>query len=355
MKILVTGNLGYIGPVLGREIKQYFDNTYLSGIDTGIFASCINSSFSRLGDTYYDNLYWIDVRDLNKEIIKNYEYVICLAAVSNDPIGKDFSEATISINFESTIKLASLCAENGVKKFIFASSCSIYGSASNFPRKENDELNPLTIYSKSKVKVEEKLTNLFKESQMEIYCLRFATACGSSDRLRLDLVLNDFVASGLKYGTISILSDGSPLRPLIDVKDMAKAIIWALLFKDFRSNIDSTKNILSINVGSNEWNFKIIDLAKKVQEQLPYTKIGINKNSFPDKRSYKVNFDLYKNISSEFYPQRKIENTIEDLVKQLKSIDLPENNFRKTNYIRLNHLKNLIDQKIINNELRWLE
>ena len=354
MRILVTGNLGYVGPVLGKEIKKYIANCFLSGLDSGIFATCLNGLHKRLGDTYYDKQYFLDIRDLNDEIIKNFEYVICLSAISNDPIGNDFEEATFSINLDSTIRLAKLCDKNGIKKFIFASSCSIYGEASNFSRKESDQTNPLTAYSKSKVNAENKLKNLFNKSSMEIYCLRFATACGPSDRLRLDLVLNDFVASALKYGCITILSDGSPLRPLIDVRDMAKAIIWALLFKDLNKNIEYPKNIISINIGSNDWNFMISDLAQKVKDQLPKTEIKLNKLATPDKRSYKVNFDLFKRLGGEFYTNRKIEDTINDLINQLNNIDLPDQGFRKTEFIRLNHLKNLIKNKFIDKKLRWI-
>ena len=355
MKILVTGNLGYIGPVLGRSIKEYFQNSFLSGCDTGLFSTCINNYSSRLGDTYYDNQLFIDVRDLNEDIIKNYDYVVCLAAISNDPIGKDFEVATNLINFESTIRLANLCVKNGIKKFIFASSCSIYGSASDYPRIEDDEKNPLTAYSKSKVAVEEKLRKDFGNSSMEIFCLRFSTACGCSDRLRLDLVLNDFVASGIKYGEISILSDGNPLRPLIDVKDMSKAIIWALKYKDMNLNLQNPKNIICINIGCNEWNFKVIDLARKVKEQLPKTEITINENASPDKRSYRVNFDLFKSLGGEFYPKTNINTTINELIEQIKRIDFTTSNFRDSNFIRLNHLRNLKNQKIIDDKLLWLK
>ena len=354
MRILVTGNLGYVGSVLGKTIKKNIESSYLSGLDLGLFATNLNTS-TRIGDTFYDNQFYKDVRDVDINFVKNYDVVICLSAVSNDPIGKEFANATKSINLNGTIKLAKLCSESGVQKFILASSCSIYGSASNYPRKESDETNPLTDYAISKVKAEDYFREHLGNLNMEIYCLRFATACGVSDRLRLDLVLNDFVASGIKYGEILILSDGTPLRPIIDVSDMSMAILWAINNKNMEINTQTPQNILSINVGSNEWNFKIIDLAKKVKEQIPSTEIKLNKNSFPDKRSYKVNFDYFKKISGNYYPNRCIEDTIEKLIRQITNIDLPNNNFRNTNFIRLNHLRRLKQENLIDENLRWID
>jgi len=136
---------------------------------------------------------------------------------------------------------------------------------------------------------------------------------------------------------------------------MAKAIIWALLYKNINDNLQIPKNIISVNIGSNSWNFKVIDLANKVKDQLKNTKIELNKFASPDKRSYKVNFDLFKKLGGEYYPNRNIEETIEKLINQIKNISLPDGNFRNSNFIRLNHLRNLINQKLIDDNLRWLK
>ena len=138
---------------------------------------------------------------------------------------------------------------------------------------------------------------------MKITCLRFSTACGSSSRLRLDLVLNDFVASATKYKLIKILSDGSPWRPLIDVEDMARAMIWAILR-------DDSEKLLSVNVGSNEWNYQIKDLAVAVKDIIPEAEIEINEDAEPDKRSYKVDFNLFKSLAGELYPRKKFLNQL---------------------------------------------
>ena len=347
MRIVVTGNLGYIGPELGKNIKNYYENCTLLGIDTGLFLQCLTSE-SRIGDTYYDNQKFCDIRDISINDLNNCDAVVSLAAVSNDPIGNDFEDATNQINFEANCRLANLCSEAGVKKFIFASSCSMYGAGGENAKNESDPTAPLTAYAKSKIGVEKTLNKCLLGSQTKLIFLRFATACGASDRLRLDLVLNDFVASALKYKTISILSDGSPWRPLIDVNDMAKAIIWAI-----DSKFENHKPI-SINIGSNDWNFNVIQLAESVAEYIKGTKIIVNPNAPRDNRSYKVDFSLYKSLSGSFYPSGTIDQSLNRLINIIDKMHLPNDGFRKTKYIRLNHIKNLISKRKINKEFRWI-
>ena len=347
MKIIVTGNLGYIGPELGKAIKNYYENTDLRGIDTGLFLQCITSK-ERIGDTFYDYQKFCDIRDISIDDLKNCDAVVSLAAVSNDPIGRDFENATREINFEANCRLANLCSKVGVGKFIFASSCSMYGAGGENAKIETDSTDPLTAYARSKIGVENELKNNLSNSSTKFIFLRFATACGASDRLRLDLVLNDFVASAIKYKKISILSDGTPWRPLIDVKDMANAILWAI---DSKFN-DS--HPLSVNVGSNEWNFNVLELAQSVASLIKGTKVNINVNAPRDKRSYKVDFSLYKKLAGEFYPSEGIEKSIERLAKMIYKMDLPDDGFRHTEYIRLNHVSNLLKANKINKELRWI-
>ena len=347
MRILVTGNLGYIGPELGKKIKKYYENSELVGLDNGLFLQCLTTN-NRVGDSFYDKQIFMDVRDINDEILKDVDVVVSLAAVSNDPIGKDFEIATNQINFEANCKLANLCSKNGVKKFIFASSCSMYGDGGQNAKKEDDNINPLTAYAKSKSGVEEFLKNSLIKQDLKCISLRFATACGISDRLRLDLVLNDFVASAVKYKKISILSDGSPLRPLIDVSDMANAILWSIQyqFKDKNSPI-------SINVGSNEWNFNVLELAEYVSDIIKGTSIDINKDAAKDRRSYKVDFSLYKSLAGDFYPKQNIHTSIDQIAKLISEINLPESDFRESNFLRLNHLRNLVKLNSIDKLLKW--
>lgn len=347
MKVLVTGNLGYIGPVLGKGIKRYFGSSNLVGLDSGIFIQCTTNKL-RLGDTYYDSQIFKDIRKIQFEDVKGFDAVVSLAAVSNDPIGKDFEEATNKINYEANLRLAEICSSAGVSKFIFASSCSMYGAAGATPKKESDITAPITAYAKSKIGVESTLKETLANKDIKLIFLRFATACGVSDRLRLDLVLNDFVASAVKYKKISILSDGSPWRPLIDTEDMANSIIWAI-----KTNFESNKP-LSINVGCNEWNFQVSDLAKAVSRCIDGTTVEINKEAIKDNRSYKVDFSLYKSISNEFYPSRSLDSTIMKLERMISEIDLPSDGFRQTQYIRLNHVNILLSNNKIDRNLYWI-
>lgn len=349
MKILITGNQGYIGTVLAKKLKEIKPGIVVHGLDAGIFAGCITNG-GRLGDTYYDLQYNVDIRDINEEHIAGVDVVIALAAVSNDPIGKDFEIATRQINYEANMHLAEICKKHGVRKFVLASSCSMYGEGGAVPKVESDKTNPLTAYARSKINCENDLKIRYKNCDMEFIFLRFATACGISDRLRLDLVLNDFVASAISHKKITVLSDGSPWRPLIDVEEMCNAIAWSI---DYEVSNECSTNFISVNIGSNNWNYTIKQLAQLVADSVGRCEVEINHDAPPDKRSYKVDFSLYKSISGSFYPSKTIENTIEELIKMTSTIDLQNQDVRSTDLIRLNHVNKLISRGLLLNDLRW--
>ena len=345
MKILVTGSCGYIGSRLGRHLKDKLEGlSSLHGLDSGLFlGSCVVNN--RPPDSFYDNIHFIDLRDVSVESLTDFDAVIALAAVSNDPIGNDFSDATHDINSLGTLALARKCLDAGVQKFIFASSCSIYGAGGTDIKSEQDSLKPLTAYARSKVFVENELKDSYFSS-MDINCLRFATACGYSDRLRLDLVLNDFVNSAITNKCITVLSDGTPWRPLIDVEEMCNAILWSLLFKT--EDILGT-NYLAINIGSNDWNYTVADLANLVASNLGIANVSINSDASPDNRSYRVSFDLYQKLAPNFYPRKSINTTISELSSCLKSVQgsLP------LATIRLKQLRYLQASGLLNTNLRW--
>jgi len=228
MKILITGNAGYIGPSVLRRLRQSYPQATLIGLDKGFFAHCLTNA-DILPECRADIQYFSDVRRFRPETLMGVDAVVHLAAISNDPMGNTFEKVTFDINFLASVELAKQAKIAGVKTFIFASSCSMYGQADDTPRKETSALNPLTAYAKSKVRTEVELQKL-ADKNFKVTCLRFATACGMSDRLRLDLVVNDFVACAVTSGNITILSDGTPWRPLIHVKDMARAFDWAIGF-----------------------------------------------------------------------------------------------------------------------------
>lgn len=344
--ILITGNMGYVGSVIVPYLKKKYENLNLIGFDAAYFAHSLTGA-DIVPEAYLSKQYFGDLRNFDKGILNNVDGIVHLGAISNDPMGFNYEEVTKEINLESSKGLIGAAIEMGVQHFVFASSCSIYGQSEGASRKESDIQNPLTMYARSKVAVEQYFEDL-NLSEMCVTCLRFATACGMSPRLRLDLVLNDFVAGAILNKKISILSDGSPWRPLINVEDMALAIEWALN----RSSSDGGQ-ILRINTGSNGWNFQIHQLAQIVAEVIPGVAISINKNAQLDKRSYKVDFTKFSELAPSFNPQKNIRETIMELSEGLaKTISLNQD-FRNSSLIRLKTLEMHIEDRRLNKELRW--
>ena len=226
MNVLITGNMGYIGPVVVRHLRRTIPDVRIYGYDKGFFGHCLTDA-AVLPENDCDVQYSGDVRVFPDEILKQVDAVVMLAAISNDPMGASFEQVTDQINHLACADIARRAVARGVKRVVFASSCSMYGYAEGGARKETDELNPLTAYAHSKVATERALAALDPGNAI-LTSLRFSTACGMSPRLRLDLVLNDFVACAIASQEITVLSDGTPWRPLIDVKDMARSIEWAL-------------------------------------------------------------------------------------------------------------------------------
>ncbi len=348
LKILITGNMGYIGPVLSRHLRETHPDAVLVGLDMGYFGNCI-TALDVLPECRMDVQYFGDVRDLRAEILEGVDTIVHLAAISNDPMGNKFEEITFEINHRASINLAEKAKEAGVKSFIFASSCSMYGEAAGKPKTENDKLNPLTAYAKSKVYTEKNLRSL-ADNSFTVTCLRYSTACGMSDRLRLDLVLNDFVACAVATKKITILSDGTPWRPLINVKDMARAIEWAIV-----RSTDDNRQFLAVNIGCDEWNYQVKDLADAVAQVMPDVEISINKDAAPDKRSYKVNFDLFKSLAPNYQPTVNLITSIKELKTGLEAMEFKDGNFRSSNYMRLMHLNHLMKKEIINDRLELVK
>jgi nucleoside-diphosphate-sugar epimerase len=346
MKILITGNMGYIGPCVVKRLRSTYPHATLVGLDVGYFANCLTNA-EIFPECKVDQQYFADVRDLPPNLLDDVDAVLHLAAISNDPMGNAFEEVTLDINYRASIHLAKMAKIAGVKAFVFASSCSIYGAAEDQPRSEDSPLNPLTAYAKSKVFAEKDLGEL-SGNDFKVTCLRFSTACGMSDRLRLDLVLNDFVAGAVASREIKILSDGTPWRPLIHVKDMAKAFEWAA----FR-NIEAGGAFLAVNVGSNEWNYQVRQLAEAVAEVVAAVKVSINKNAMPDKRSYRVNFELFKQLAPAYQPDMDLISTIKELKNGLEEMEFRDPDFRNSNFIRLKVLTNLRNKGYLSENLKW--
>jgi nucleoside-diphosphate-sugar epimerase len=345
MKILITGNLGYVGSELVKELRKAYPSSFLIGYDIGFFARHLTNKICA-PEIFIDQQVYGDVRDFPEELLEGVDTVVQLAAISNDPIGNKFEKVTLEVNHKSVVEIAEKAKKRGVRNIVFASSCSVYGFAEEAARTEESELNPLTAYAKSKVFAERDMEKLASDN-FKITCLRFATACGMSDRLRLDLVLNDFVAGALASKEITILSDGTPWRPLINVRDMARAIIWA-----HERDAALGGNFLIVNTGSNAWNYQVKELAYEINNMLTDVKVSINKDAQPDKRSYKVSFDRFKELAPGNQPEYDLKMTISDLIDGLKNLGFNDKNFRQSRLIRLFVVNELLDQGILDNNLK---
>lgn len=346
MKILITGNMGYIGPSVVQRLRATYPNAVLIGFDMGYFANCLTNS-EIFPECKVDVQYFSDIRRFQENLLRDVDAVVHLAAISNDPMGNTFEKVTLDINHHASVELAKKAKEMGVKKFIYASSCSMYGFAEGGPRTETDTLNPLTAYAKSKVLTEKDLEKIINKNFL-VTSLRFSTACGMSERLRLDLVLNDFVACAVASKKITILSDGTPWRPLINIKDMSQAIDWAL-----RRESNDGGEFLAVNIGSNEWNYQVKDLAGAVAKVIPGTEVLINKDAPPDKRSYKVSFDLFRQLAPNHQPRMDLMTTIRELKDGLEAMGFKDGDFRNSEFMRLKVLTHLRNKSLLTENLEW--
>jgi len=346
MKIVVTGNMGYIGPGVIQELRRSFPNAYLTGIDTGFYAHCL-TNVNVLPESRLDQQIFADIRDVPDAMVQDADAVIYLAAISNDIMGCLDEDLTLQINCHAAHKLAEQVKRAGAKAFIFASSCSVYGFAEEGAKTEVSSVNPLTAYARSKILAEQKLKPL-ADKNFRVTCFRFATACGMSERLRLDLVLNDFTAGAVVSKKISILSDGSPWRPLIHVKDMARAMAWGI-----GRSASQGGNFLVVNAGSEEWNYQVKDLARAVALEIPGVEVTLNKEAPPDKRSYRVNFELFKRLAPDHQPQVSLAEAVRGLREGLMEMRFQDADYRESQYMRIKTLTGLCDLGLLDKQLHW--
>jgi nucleoside-diphosphate-sugar epimerase len=346
MKILVTGNMGYIGPCVVEKLRSAYPKATLVGLDVGYFANCLTNS-AILPECRLDQQYFVDMRDVTEDMLTGVTAVVHLAGISNDPMGNNFEAVTFDINHTASMSFAAMAKAKGVTSFVFASSCSMYGSADDTPRKESSQTNPLTAYAKSKAYMERDLQAL-ADDKFTVTCLRFSTACGMSERLRLDLVLNDFVAGAVASKQITVLSDGTPWRPLINIKDMARAIDWSV-----SRPADNGGQFLAVNVGSDEWNYQVKELTYAVAEVMPGVTVSINKDAQPDKRSYRVDFSLFKQLAPNHQPIHDLKSTILELKAGLEAMHFNNPDFRNSRFMRLKVLSELRAGNLIDDKLEW--
>jgi nucleoside-diphosphate-sugar epimerase len=340
VRVLVTGHRGYIGSVLGPILVAAGHD--VTGLDTDYYRGCDLGSPPELPSSLGG-----DVRDVTPADLEGFSAVVHLAALSNDPLGDLNAEWTYEINRDGTVALARAAKEAGVRRFVFASSCSMYGAAgSDAPLDEESPLRPLTAYAESKVQAEEMLRALAGDGFTPV-AMRNATVYGASPRLRLDIVLNNLVAWAHTTGAIQLQSDGTPWRPLVHVADVGRATV---------ALIDAPDDLVAgeaFNIGSAEQNYRIRELAEVVQQRFPMCEITYADGASPDPRSYRVDFSKFAAAFPDFRFEWTAARGTEELATAYARHELTFDNFQGHRYVRLNQLRRLIDEGELDGHLRW--
>lgn len=339
MRVLVTGHKGYIGTVMVPMLQAH--GHQVVGLDSDLYRDC---TFGELIQEIPEINK--DVRDVAAADLEGFEAVIHLAGLSNDPLGDLNPTLTYEINHEASVHLARCAKAMGVTRFLFSSSCSIYGAAGEQFVSEEGQLNPVTPYGHSKALVERDLANL-EDSKFSPTYLRNATAYGVSPRLRFDLVLNNLVAWAFTTGRVYIKSDGTPWRPVVHIEDISRAFLAVL---------DAPRNLVhnqAFNVGQRSENYRIRELADIVQETVPDCRIEYAKDAGPDKRCYRVDCSKVAQTLPEFKPRWDARRAARQLYEAYREIGLRLEDFEGARFKRIDHVKQLLSAGRLDTSLRW--
>jgi nucleoside-diphosphate-sugar epimerase len=330
MRVFVTGHRGYIGVHLVDLLKQADHD--VTGCDLGLFDGCEWEPFASP-----DRELIKDVRALSARDLDGHDAVCHLAALSNDPMGELDPQLTFAINRDASIHVARIAKKAGVGRYLFSGSCSVYGKGQKLDLEEDDPLSPLTAYAKSKIETEQGVRPLAGDGFTPVY-LRNATAYGHSPMLRIDLVVNNLLASAVAYGQIRIQSDGSPWRPLIHCRDIAGAFVAFLAAPAAR-----VCN-LAINVGNNESNYRVREIADQVRRLVPAASIAYTGETGPDPRSYRVKFDRLYTVLPDFRPAYTLATGMEELHRKLVDHGFAARDFEGPRFVRLRTLRERLGQ-----------
>jgi nucleoside-diphosphate-sugar epimerase len=341
MRVLVTGNRGYIGTVLAPMLMNAGHEVV--GLDSDLYRRCAFGSGMQQVPTLVK-----DVRDVVLEDLRGFDAICHLAGLSNDPLGDLDPELTFDINYRATVRLAELAKKAGVSRFVFSSSCSCYGASDDEWLTEESALNPVTPYAQSKILSEEGLRSLTDDNFSPIF-LRNATAYGVSARLRFDLVLNNLAAWAFTTGKIMMKSDGSPWRPIVHIEDISRAFLAVL------EAPRETVHEKVFNVGRNEDNLQVRDIAQIVGRTIPDCQVSFAAGASPDKRNYRVDCSRLPQRIPAFEPRWTAVKGAKQLYDAYRTHGITLKDFEGPRYQRIAHIRLLLADGILGKDLRFTE